>query len=126
MLSKARTWGSNHALESDAKGIDDYFEEKSGVELSLPPTTVKAAANENQQVDLVNKCHAVGVAEWSACLPNGHEVVGSIPTSAETYPPFLSTKPCRLSILLNTTAKRLRSVRVVSVATLSVLVSKIG
>ena len=66
------------------------------------------------------------MAEWSACLLTDHEVVGLIPISAIIFPRFLSTRPRHYSIPLNAAGRFLLSGRVVSVATLPVMVSRLG
>jgi len=71
------------------------------------------------------RCQRGGIAEWSACEPTDHKVVGSTPAFAEIFPSFLS-RGCHLSTPPNTADDRLLGGRVVSVATLPVMVSRLG
>jgi len=65
------------------------------------------------------------MSEWSACLLFNLRIVGSILATAAIFTPFQSTKPRHLSIPTNTAFERLLSGRVVIVATLPAMVSRL-
>jgi len=66
------------------------------------------------------------IAEWLACPPINLKVVGSSPAFTMLFPPLFHGGLGHLSTLLNTILRRLPSGRVVSVATLPVMVSRLG